>query len=93
MDHLRGQGNEFFEAACSAGLEGIISKRTDSAYRPGVRSRAWLKSKSKSYPRNVAWEWWTKKEEMNSCAEVSANELDTFGKVPLSRPTVKKGTV
>jgi bifunctional non-homologous end joining protein LigD len=43
-DHVLGQGPEFFEQACSLGLEGIISKRADAAYRSG-RSKVWLKLK------------------------------------------------
>lgn len=43
-DHLRGQGPGFFEQACDLGLEGIVSKKADSPYRPG-RQRSWLKTK------------------------------------------------
>ena len=62
VDYLRGEGGAFFEAACRQQLEGIVSKRADSRYAPGARSRAWLKSKSRSYPRDIAWEWWSKKD-------------------------------
>lgn len=43
-DHVQGQGPEFFEQACSLGLEGIVSKRADAPYRSG-RSGLWLKAK------------------------------------------------
>lgn len=43
-DHIQGMGPQFFREACALGLEGIISKRADSPYRPG-RSRSWLKIK------------------------------------------------
>ncbi|HEY5994042.1 MAG TPA: DNA ligase D [Gallionellaceae bacterium] len=43
-DHVLGQGPEFFEQACALGLEGIISKRADAAYRSG-RSTLWRKLK------------------------------------------------
>ncbi len=43
-DHVEGQGPEFFEQACSLGLEGIISKRADAPYRSG-RGKLWLKVK------------------------------------------------
>ncbi|HEY0664885.1 MAG TPA: DNA ligase D [Gallionella sp.] len=43
-DHVRGQGPEFFEQACSLGLEGIVSKRADAPYRSG-RSTLWQKVK------------------------------------------------
>ena len=44
-DHLRGNGPVFFRHAFAAGLEGIVSKRVGSGYRPGVRSRDWRKVK------------------------------------------------
>lgn len=36
-------GGMLFEATLAQGLEGIVSKRRDAPYLPGVRSRAWLK--------------------------------------------------
>ncbi|MGN6751692.1 MAG: non-homologous end-joining DNA ligase [Intrasporangium sp.] len=36
-------GEVLFEATRAQGLEGIVSKRTDSTYRGGVRSPDWLK--------------------------------------------------
>ncbi len=36
-------GQMLLEAAGQQGLEGIVSKRLSSSYRPGVRSRDWLK--------------------------------------------------
>jgi bifunctional non-homologous end joining protein LigD len=43
-DHMRGQGAAFFEAARTAGLEGVISKRADAPYREG-RGGDWRKAK------------------------------------------------
>jgi bifunctional non-homologous end joining protein LigD len=43
-DHVEGSGQKFFELACKQGLEGIVSKRRDSAYTGG-RGGAWLKTK------------------------------------------------
>jgi bifunctional non-homologous end joining protein LigD len=43
-DYQRGRGPQFFAGAQSFGLEGIVSKRADSRYRPG-RSPQWLKIK------------------------------------------------
>ena len=43
-DHIVGRGREFFEAAASAGLEGIVAKRRDAPYR-GSRSPDWIKLK------------------------------------------------
>jgi bifunctional non-homologous end joining protein LigD len=49
-----------FEHACKLGLEGIVSKRRDSAYSSG-RSRHWIKSKNPSAPavKRVAEEDWS----------------------------------
>ena len=41
-------GTEFFAAAQKAGLEGIMAKKTDSVYSPGIRTREWLKIKTVS---------------------------------------------
>lgn len=38
-------GLAFYEAAKKLGLEGIMAKRMDSLYRPGTRSKDWLKIK------------------------------------------------
>lgn len=45
-DHLRGEAEEFLEAACDLQLEGIVSKKADSPYMAG-RSDNWVKSKCK----------------------------------------------
>jgi len=42
---VAGQGEEYYRAAVAQGLEGIMAKRADSPYEPGVRSGAWLKVK------------------------------------------------
>jgi len=65
VDFQRGYGPEFFEAACAQQLEGIVSKKADSIYRPGTRSRTWLKSKYRGFHavRNVVWKWWQKNEQ------------------------------
>ena len=39
-EHIEGDGPTFFAHACKMGLEGIVSKRKDSAYRSG-RSPDW----------------------------------------------------
>src|SRR5437660_1701759 len=43
-DHVTERGQAFFDAACRAGLEGIVAKRADSRYR-GARTRDWRKIK------------------------------------------------
>jgi bifunctional non-homologous end joining protein LigD len=40
-----GDGVALFRAAAELGLEGIVAKRLSSKYRPGARSRDWLKVK------------------------------------------------
>ena len=41
-------GDALFAAAQERGLEGIISKRTSSAYKVGKRTRDWLKIKTEN---------------------------------------------
>jgi bifunctional non-homologous end joining protein LigD len=43
-EHVEGRGPAVFREACKKGLEGIISKRKDTPYRPG-RGTDWLKVK------------------------------------------------
>lgn len=42
----RGDGEALLAASKAQGLEGIVAKRLRSAYRPGRRSREWLKVKN-----------------------------------------------
>jgi bifunctional non-homologous end joining protein LigD len=44
-DHIVGGGPDVFARADPLDLEGIVSKRIDSAYHAGVRSRDWQKAK------------------------------------------------
>ena len=44
-ESLRRSGRALFESVVARGLEGVMAKRTDSPYRMGKRSRAWLKIK------------------------------------------------
>ena len=59
--HLEGDGPTVFAHACKLGLEGIVSKRKDSAYRSG-RSPDWLKMKNSDAPavKREAEEDWSK---------------------------------
>ena len=43
-EHIDGRGAKVFENACHLSLEGIVSKRRNSPYRPG-RSTDWVKTK------------------------------------------------
>jgi bifunctional non-homologous end joining protein LigD len=42
---VQGSGDQFLAQACKLGLEGVVSKRVDSLYQPGARTRDWLKVK------------------------------------------------
>jgi bifunctional non-homologous end joining protein LigD len=44
-DHIEEKGLEFFEAAVEKDLEGIMAKKADSLYYPGIRTTEWLKIK------------------------------------------------
>ncbi len=43
-DHIVGRGEQLFDSFCSAGLEGVISKRGDARYS-GSRTGTWVKTK------------------------------------------------
>jgi bifunctional non-homologous end joining protein LigD len=60
-EHIEGDGPTVFAHACKMGLEGIVSKRKDSAYRSG-RSRDWLKMKNSAAPavKREAEEDWSR---------------------------------
>ena len=45
-DHVENDGRAFFEELRRSGAEGMVAKRADSPYQPGVRSRDWLKVKA-----------------------------------------------
>ena len=47
-------GDTLFEVCVQAGQEGIVAKRLDSTYLPGVRARSWLKRKSPAWKRDHA---------------------------------------
>jgi ATP-dependent DNA ligase len=62
-EHIEGDGPTVFAHACKLGLEGIVSKRKDSAYRSG-RSPDWLKMKNangRAVKREEEEEWGKKK--------------------------------
>jgi bifunctional non-homologous end joining protein LigD len=62
-EHMEGDGEAVFRHAYKMGLEGIVSKRKDSAYRSG-RSPDWLKMKNANAPavkREEEEEWGNKK--------------------------------
>ncbi len=45
-EHVERDGKSLFDVARESGIEGIVGKRADSLYRPGIRSPEWVKIKS-----------------------------------------------
>jgi bifunctional non-homologous end joining protein LigD len=45
-EHLSGRGRDVLKATAEQKLEGIVAKRLDAPYEPGVRSSAWTKIKN-----------------------------------------------
>lgn len=46
IEHFTGDARTVFQAAVDTGFEGVVGKRRDSVYEPGVRSRSWVKIKA-----------------------------------------------
>jgi bifunctional non-homologous end joining protein LigD len=44
---VEGEGKSLFDLTKAKGMEGMVAKRKESAYRPGKRSSDWLKIKSR----------------------------------------------
>jgi DNA ligase-1 len=44
---------QFFESALQDGHEGLMAKRLDSTYKPGIRGKAWLKIKRSMEPLDL----------------------------------------
>lgn len=49
-----GAGAEVFAACTELGLEGLVAKRLDSRYEPGLRSKRWVKAKCGDWFENHA---------------------------------------
>ena len=49
VEHTEGHGDRLFNAVCTIGLEGIVSKKLDAPYRSGP-SKAWIKVKNPKAP-------------------------------------------
>ena len=43
VSHVEGHGRELMAQTASLDLEGLVAKRADSAYEPGMRSPDWIK--------------------------------------------------
>ena len=56
-DHVLADGEAVLRASAQQGLEGIVAKRLDSTYQPGLRSRAWIKIKSVARQEFVIGGW------------------------------------
>ena len=71
-----GTGAEAVRTSKELGLEGVLAKRLDSAYRPGKRSRDWVKVKNISAQEVVIGGWTPGK----------GNRSDTIGALLLGLP-------
>jgi bifunctional non-homologous end joining protein LigD len=45
-DHIASKGKQFYKLAKRKGFEGVVAKKIDSKYTPGLRSSEWIKMKS-----------------------------------------------
>ena len=45
-DHIASKGRQFYKLAKAKGIEGVVAKKIDSKYTPGLRSTEWIKMKS-----------------------------------------------
>ena len=45
IDSFPEKGEDYFQAALKMGIEGVVGKRLESLYLPGIRSRDWVKIK------------------------------------------------
>ncbi|HEY0515526.1 MAG TPA: DNA ligase D, partial [Solirubrobacteraceae bacterium] len=56
-EHVVGNGAALLQASAEQRLEGIVAKRLDSIYEPGVRPRTWLKLKTTGRQEFVVGGW------------------------------------
>ena len=49
-----GEDDTLFKVCCELGHEGVVAKRLDAPYLPGIRSRSWLKKKCPAWSRDHA---------------------------------------
>lgn len=80
--HRIGDGEELLAATAAQQMEGVIAKRTDSIYRPGTRTKDWVKVKNRVVVDLL----------VGGFTEGSGNRATTFGALLLGRPDVG-GTV
>jgi bifunctional non-homologous end joining protein LigD len=55
--YYRGEGKALRQASEKQGLEGVVAKRLDSRYEPGIRSGGWIKVKNKRRTELVIGGW------------------------------------
>lgn len=51
------EGENVLRSAVGLGMEGVVAKRRNSTYQPGVRSRDWIKTKSRRTQEVVIGGW------------------------------------
>jgi bifunctional non-homologous end joining protein LigD len=56
-EHVVGAGKALLAATVEQQLEGVVAKRMDSLYQPGVRTRAWVKVKTVGRQELVVGGW------------------------------------
>ncbi len=56
-EHVVGEGRTLLAATAEQRLEGVIAKRLDSVYRPGARTRDWVKVKTVARQELVVGGW------------------------------------
>jgi bifunctional non-homologous end joining protein LigD len=56
-EHVVGEGGALLAATAELGLEGVVAKRLDSPYQPGVRTRDWVKVKRVGRQELVVGGW------------------------------------
>ena len=59
VEAVEADPRQLFSTACEMGLEGIVSKRADGAYRSGDRSDSWVKAKCRPAQEVVIGGWKT----------------------------------
>jgi bifunctional non-homologous end joining protein LigD len=74
-------GRDVFRSAIELGMEGVVAKRRSSAYRPGIRSRDWVKVKGERTQEVVIGGWTVGQGDRRS----------TFGALLLGLPSTTKG--
>jgi len=79
---LTGHGAEALAATREHGLEGLVCKRLDSVYEPGVRSRAWIKIRNMRAEDVIVGGWLPGKGRLSGLpGAVLVGQRDTAGRL------------